>query len=438
MSRKKIFKTSVFLSAALLSLGLSKEVSAHGTIGSDVGIAGITPIIESYYSSNLDQQNGEAEAFLINLLLQLDQANGTKLTQIISPYANLGISTANNYVNIRTEPNTESEIVGKLYSGCATDILGTEGDWVKIKSGKVEGYIKAEYLAIGLEAEGLIEEVAEKYAVIKTQTLYVREEPTTESSIVTMVPIDEKYYIEEELEDWAKIAIDDITGYVSKDYIDVEVEFDYAISIEEELARIAAEEAARQAEEERLAALAREEAARKEAERKAREKAEKAAKATSQPKQTQAATEATTQTQAPAQTEAPKQTQAPATSSQGSAKGQEIANYAVKFVGNPYVYGGTSLTNGADCSGFVYSIFKHFGYSVARSSASQAASTGYEVSLSDRQPGDLIFYTKNGRVNHVAIYIGNNQVVHASNPKSGIKISAYNYRTPYKIKRVVK
>ena len=151
MSRKKVIKTSMFLSAALLSLGLSSEVSAKTTIGSDVGIAGITPIIENYYSSNLEQQYGDAEEYLINLLLQLDQMNGTKLTQIISPYANLGISIANNYVNIRTEPNTESEIAGKLYNGCATDILGTEGEWVKIKSGKVEGYIKSEYLAIGLK-----------------------------------------------------------------------------------------------------------------------------------------------------------------------------------------------------------------------------------------------------------------------------------------------
>ena len=269
MYQRKFFKTSLCLSAALLmSLGLSHEASASTINGSDVGIAGITPVIENYYSSNEDKQYGEAEEYLINVLQQLDQVNGTNLTAIISPYANLGISKASDFVNIRTEANTESEIEGKLYNGCATDILAVEGDWVKIASGDVEGYIKSEFLAIGAEAEALIEETANKYAVINTETLYVREEASAEAGIVTMVPIGEKYYIEEEQEEWAKIVLDNRTGYVSKDYIDIDVEFDYAISIEEEQARIAAEEAARIAEEERLAQLARdEEAARREATR---------------------------------------------------------------------------------------------------------------------------------------------------------------------------
>ena len=141
MLKGKVLKTSLCVSAFALSLGLSQEVSAATTIGSDIGIAGITPVMDNYYSSNGQEELGEAEEYVINLLLQLDQENGTNLTEIVSPYANLGISTANSYVNIRTEPNTESEVAGKLYSGCATDILATEGDWVKIESGNVEGYI---------------------------------------------------------------------------------------------------------------------------------------------------------------------------------------------------------------------------------------------------------------------------------------------------------
>ena len=108
-----------------------------------------------------------------------------------------------------------------------------------------------------------------------------------------------------------------------------------------------------------------------------------------------------------------------------------IVNYAMKFLGNPYVYGGTSLTNGADCSGFTMSVFAHFGISTGRSSRDQAAK-GKEVAVSAVQPGDLLFYASGNYINHVALYIGNGQVIHASTAKSGIKISPSNYRTPCK------
>jgi hypothetical protein len=111
-----------------------------------------------------------------------------------------------------------------------------------------------------------------------------------------------------------------------------------------------------------------------------------------------------------------------------------LVQYAKQFVGNPYVWGGTSLTNGADCSGFTLSIYKKYGVSLPHHAASQAQ-LGTKVDISQLQPGDLVFYAKNGSINHVAIYIGNGQVVHASNPKTGIKISSLNYRTPYCARR---
>lgn len=115
----------------------------------------------------------------------------------------------------------------------------------------------------------------------------------------------------------------------------------------------------------------------------------------------------------------------------------DVAEYARQFIGNPYVWGGTSLTKGADCSGFVQSIFKKFDISLSRTSREQAKN-GKEISLSRLQPGDLIFYANSsGTINHVAIYIGNSQVVHASSPKTGIKISNYNYRTPVKYVNVI-
>lgn len=157
-------------------------------------------------------------------------------------------------------------------------------------------------------------------------------------------------------------------------------------------------------------------------------------------------TEATTQ--APA-TEAPKKEKVTSTDvvvkdktsstetvkqeSTGSASGQAVADYAVQFVGNPYVYGGTSLTNGADCSGFVQSVYKKFGYSLSRTAASQAGD-GKKVSLDELQPGDLLFYHGYG---HVAIYIGGGEVVHASNKATGIKISNYNYSPIDKAVRII-
>ncbi len=117
--------------------------------------------------------------------------------------------------------------------------------------------------------------------------------------------------------------------------------------------------------------------------------------------------------------------------SSGSSKGQEIAKFACKYVGYPYVAGGTSLTNGADCSGFVLAVFKNFGYSLPRSSYAQSGA-GRGVSYSEAQPGDIIYYG-----GHVGIYIGNGQIVHASTERSGIKITSATYRNIITVRRIV-
>ena len=115
----------------------------------------------------------------------------------------------------------------------------------------------------------------------------------------------------------------------------------------------------------------------------------------------------------------------------------DLVEYAKQFLGNPYVWGGTSLTKGADCSGFVLSVFKHYGINLSHSSRAQA-NAGTKISMDEAKPGDLIFYSNgSGTINHVAIYIGGGQVIHASSPKTGIKISRYNYRTPVKVVRVI-
>ncbi len=121
----------------------------------------------------------------------------------------------------------------------------------------------------------------------------------------------------------------------------------------------------------------------------------------------------------------------PSKSSGGTAQGRAVADYGLQFVGNPYVYGGTSLTNGADCSGFVQSVYKHFGYSLPRTSTEQR-SAGKGVSYSEAQPGDLICYA-----GHIGIYIGDGKIVHASNAATGIKVSSATYRSILAVRRIV-
>ena len=414
------------MTTSLAKMGRSIAPVDTGIIVSvDSGIAGISLFLNDYYNNKAEGEEDE---------IYVDGIRMMAVHRVPSPYDNLGIANVTNYVNIRSGPSTDYEILGKLYNGCVANILEYEGDWVKIQSGNLEeGYIKAEYLLIGWDAEAKIQEYCDRIATVNCSVLNVRTGMSTSDPIYEKIPYGESYYVLEEYEEWVKIVLgeDDTTGrehvgYVFKQYVDMEYEFNYAVTIEEERARIAAEEAARKAEEERLRKLAQEEAAKKAA-AEAKKKAEAEAKKKAQ--------------QAEA-TEAAKKLQEQANLSTDAAKlRQEIASYAVKFVGNPYKWGGTSLTKGADCSGFVQSIYKQFGYSIPRTSRDQAKSAGscnVTPNEANLLPGDLIFYTNSkGVVDHVAMYIGNGKVVHASTSKTGIIISSYLMRTPYKARRVV-
>jgi cell wall-associated NlpC family hydrolase len=450
MMKGTAVKASLCATAILLSLSFSVTAKA-ATSTSDRGIAGITPVLDNYYTATADKKTGSAEKLMETLSNGNKKAvklSATDITKVESPYANLGISIAsdNSYVNIRSKPDQESEVVGKLYPGCAADILETQGDWVKIKSGKVDGYIKSEFLAIGEDAEKLIDDVASKYVIVDTETLRVREGKGTDTDIVALIPQGEKYYIVNEYNEWVEILIDEddsdgsgtkdqITGFVSKDLVKIEVEFKYAISIEEEKAKLEAEEKAKKAEAERLEQLAKEQEAQRQKETQNKAAAENSAENNEQTRNNSSNSSSSDNNSSSGNSSSDNNSDS---DSGSSSSGSEIANYALNFVGNPYVYGGTSLTNGTDCSGFVQSIYSHFGYSISRTSSSQSQSAGKEVSVSDLQAGDLIFYCNGGgSVSHVAMYIGGGKVVHASNPRDGIKISNYNYRTPYKARRVM-
>lgn len=163
----------------------------------------------------------------------------------------------------------------------------------------------------------------------------------------------------------------------------------------------------------------KEEEARKKAAEEAQKKAEEAAKKT------------TASSKTPASNNSQYTGPSASKSSGGTVEGRAVADYGLQFVGNPYVFGGSSLTNGADCSGFVQSIYKHFGYSIPRNSSEQR-SAGREVSYSEAQPGDIICYA-----GHVGIYIGNGQIVHASSPSTGIKVGTATYRTILSVRRIL-
>lgn len=384
-----------------------------------------------------------------------------------SIYDTIAVSRCYDYVNVRSMPSTDGEILGKIYDGCAATILEVEGDWYKIESGSVEGYIKAEYFVTGAEAEALAEKLANKIATVNTTTLRVRASADINSDCVTFVPLGEEFMIMEEENGWGRIEIDASTnGWVSMEFLDVRVEFDTAVSIEEEEAKIAEQEAAKKrADEARIHAEEEAQAARQRAEesRKREEESKKAAQATTivetttAEATTAAETEQVTEAQMPqgaeetqpqtevqaepeteaitepetTQAETEAQTQAPeiADSNANAALREAIVTYALQFVGNPYVYGGNSLTNGTDCSGFVKLIYQEFGYSLTRR-ASLQYNEGRRISVDELKPGDLIFYG-NGEVDHVTMYIGNGQVVHASTARTGIKISSMNYRSIY-------
>lgn len=317
---------------------------------------------------------------------------------VASEFADIAVATVVNYVNIRAEASEESEKLGKLYSNCVATVLATEGDWYKIESGSVTGYVKGEYVTVGDET--LARSVGRRLATVTTETLKVRTGASMDSEVLGLVPGgDDLTVIDESKDGWVGVSVEEGTGYVSADYVELSTEYNYAESKEEEEARLKKEEEERQAAAEAAAAAAEAEAAKS-----ASKKSSKSTKSSGSSKSYKAPS---------------------------GSNGSAVANYACQFVGNPYVYGGTSLTNGADCSGFVMSVYKQFGISLPHSS-SALRSVGYGVSTSEMQPGDIVCYS-----GHVAIYVGNNTIVHASNSRDGIKYtSPANYKKILAVRRI--
>ena len=345
--------------------------------------------------------------------------------------SDIAVAMVSDFVYMRAQPSKDAEVVGKLYANGVGHIVGEEKDgWVPVRSGNVTGYVKAEFLFVGEGARDLADEVAVTKATVTTETLRVRVAADINSDVITLIPGGETFDVISTEGGWIKVDTPEGMGYISADYADVEQVYPEAESKAQEEARLAAE--AKKREEERAAEAAKQRAL--EAERKA-EAARQAARAA---QEASAANAAAMQQQADAATaaaaaaqQAAIQAQQIAASSAGSAQGQAVANFALQFVGNPYVWGGSSLTHGTDCSGFTMAVYSNFGVSLPHYDGSQR-NYGVPVgSLAEAAPGDLVCY--NG---HVGIYIGGGQIVHASNPRDGIKVSNAGYRAIVAIRRI--
>ncbi len=329
----------------------------------------------------VEEEKEEKEEFKLNLV-----------------YDRLGIAKVDSWLNIRKGPGEDKKIIGKLpkNAGCHIYKINKDG-WAKIVSGKVTGWVKAEYLVTDEAAEEYAKEVATRMATVVTTTLKVRSLPSTDARVYDLVGVDEemdikkekltKSYVEKfidklqkeedgedilngvdvdammaDLDNWVCVTLDNEKVFVAKEYIDISYKLERAVSVKE-----------------------------------VKEDEEKGISSTR----------------------------------------ADMVEFAKKYLGGKYVYGGTSLTNGTDCSGFTMRIYEHFGYSIPRTSSAQANYFS-GIKSSEAKPGDLFFYGSNGRVNHVAMYIGDGQVIHASNERTGIKISNAFYRTPIKVGRIIK
>ena len=300
----------------------------------------------------------------------------------VNPFANIAIANKiNNYLSVREEPNTDAKVLGKMYKNNAAIVLEDLGDWYKVTSGNVTGYVAAKYVTVG-DAK-ICKAAATITAKITTNSLRLRKKASTSAGVYTLLGKGSKVTVlDDSVEGWLKVKYKSYTGYISADYADVTITYKYGETKEEEKARLKKEE---------------------EAKKKAEEEKKK-------------------------QEQAEKDKYKDPTGSDG----QAVIDYALQFVGNKYVWGGESLTNGVDCSGFVMKVYEKFGIKLPHSSY-KLRKVGKAVKAADLQPGDIICYS-----GHVALYIGNGKIVHASNKKDGIKITNnYKYKKVLAIRRVL-
>lgn len=372
-------KTTVYLAAALLVLGgMSMDAQAAGSVLPSGGVG-----IFLSKGTKLEEVSSNLSSPVETIVVQEDLEKATenlRMQEEAEALSKTVVAQVNRFACIHGTPADNGEFLGKFYNEAVGTLVAEEGDWLLITSGSVTGYVKKQYCVAGEEAAELAKQVGTRVATVEAATLYVRTEADGASEVLCMVPEGEELLVLEETEGWAKVDVEEGQGWISTEYANVHSNYVTAESKEEEIARIARETQERQ-------------------------KARAAAKKTTQKVDYEVG--------------------------EGSEMGKAVVEYALQFVGNPYVFGGTSLTNGIDCSGFVMKVYENFGVTLPHSSKADRTE-GYAVeSLEDALPGDLICYS-----GHVALYMGNDQIVHASNSKTGIIVSKVNYRKILAIRRI--
>ena len=285
-------------------------------------------------------------------------------------YLNMAFSDTDDYTYIRSAPDENSGWVGKLYQDSAAQVLEYLDGWTKIRSGSAEGYVPSDALITGEAAAERAKEYENHTVTVTAYCLNVRDGQGTQAGILTQVGLGETYEVTgEPVDGWYPVQVGDIGGWVSGSYVTEETSYSYGETKEEEEARMAEE---------------------------------------------------------------PRETDAAETNAAGNvAAGQAVVDYACQFIGNPYVWGGTSLTNGADCSGFVQSVYAHFGVSLPRTTY-EMVNAGYAVSYEEALPGDLILYD-----GHVGLYMGDGTIVNAMNEADGIGICSASYTNIIAVRRVL-
>ena len=375
----------------MLSLVLINKGNVFATENKNI----LTPsqLISMDMVKNTDWLQNDVTSVMLGSTVTLEEETSEE-----SEYANFAIADVTDYVNVRSLPSTDGEVVGKIYDGAVAQILGVAGEndeWFQIISGNVEGYIKAEFFIYGDAAAAVMDEYVTKYVIVKADRLNIRKDATIDSDRIGYMDNGEKVRLVEELGQWMKVQyLENKEGYVSAEYVQILEEYTYAKTLEEERKEIEAKKALEQ-----------------------REKV--------------------SENLVPENTEI---VQAPNTSYETNTElRSSIINYALQYVGNKYVSGGTSLSSGTDCSGFTCFVYADFGYSISRTPEGQFSGAGRSIDYSQIQPGDIICYSSNGgrSCTHVAMYIGDGQIVHAANSRKGVITSNADYEPIIGVRNVI-
>lgn len=348
--------TEVADATELLTAGATSALTYYGA---ELSVAqNDSNVVTASAQGTPQTDDASQESEQVDEAAQANEAAQTPTAAQTCGYTNLGMSViSSGNLNIRQEASTDSEVVGILTNHNACELLEDAGDWYKVTSGKVTGYVSKQYLVTGAEAEAIAQQEIKTVATVNTETLNVRAEKSTEAAVLSQVGNSEAFTVNSIADGWVEISVDDSVGYISQDYVTVAQALPTAKTIE-------------------------------------------------QVKYGDGVSDVRA----------------------------SVVSYALQFVGNRYVWGGTSLEKGVDCSGFTMRILGKYGISLPHSSKAQP-SYGTKISASEAKPGDLFFYGSGRSISHVAIYIGNGQIVHASNKRDGIKVSNAFYRNPICVAR---